>query len=314
MQIFNKTQIEAVLSRDLLTDAVANAFVAFSKGRVTIPPVGYLPFTEPSGDMHIKYGHIKGDPVFVVKLATGFYDNPKLGLPSSNGLMLVLSAETGVPLALLQDEGFLTDSRTAAAGAIASKALAPQGAKHIGIVGTGIQARMQLMYHRSLMPIAKVSVFGRNTDAAALFAKDMQQKGIDVCQLDSIEELCANANIIITTTPATSPLIMSSWVNGGTHITAVGADAPGKQEIDNNIFERVAFTVFDSKEQCLHHGETCHASVVFDDRNSAELGALIDNPALYKRADQDITVADLTGIAAQDIAAAKIVWNALKSG
>lgn len=312
MQIYNKTQIEAVLSPASLSDAVASAFVAFSKGTVTIPPVGYLPFTEPPGDMHIKYGHIKGDPVFVVKLATGFYDNPKLGLPSSNGLMLVISAETGVPLALLQDEGFLTDSRTAAAGALASQALMPQGIKRIGIVGTGIQARMQLMYHCRMMNVDKAYVWGRNSDASTLFAKDMQQKGVEISPLDNLEELCANSNIVVTTTPTTSPLITSNWIKGGTHITAVGADAPGKQEIDSNIFERAAFTVFDSKEQCLHHGESCHASVTFNNTNSAELGALIDNPMLYDRLDKDITIADLTGIAAQDIAAAKIVWNALK--
>lgn len=312
MQVYNKQQIEAVLSADDLIRAVRHAFTAFSNGAVTTPPVGYLPFSNPPGDMHIKYGHIKGDPVFVVKLATGFYDNPKQGLPSSNGLMLVMSAETGVPLALLQDEGFLTDSRTAAAGAIASATLANSSVKSIGVVGTGIQARMQMVYHQHIMKLDKAFVWGRSEDACARFVADMAEKNIAVTPVGQLEELCTQASIIVTTTPATTPLIKATWVNDGTHITAVGADAPGKQELDHAIFERAAFTAFDSKEQCLHHGEASHATISFTDENSAELGHLIADPSRYERKAGDITIADLTGIAAQDIAAAKTVWSALK--
>lgn len=312
MKVITKPDIESVITPSKMIDAVKDASIAFSNGDVITPPVGYMQFSTLPGDMHIKYGHRLGDDVFVVKLATGFYDNPKIGLPSSNGLILVLSAETGAPLALLQDEGFLTDSRTAAAGAVASKTLANQHASHIGIVGTGIQARLQLRYHHYALKLEKSYVWGRSKAALKSLVADMKKEGIEVTALSTIEALCDVSDIIVTTTPATEPLVQAQWVKPGTHITAVGADAPGKQELDSSIFGQTSFTVFDSKEQCLHHGEACHAIDIFNNNNSAELGALLSGVAQYRRSKDDITVADLTGIAAQDIAAAKLVWSSLR--
>lgn len=312
MRLYNREKIEAVLSPDTLVSAVKDAFIAFSNGHVTTPPVGYLPFKNPPGDMHIKYGHTKGDSIFVIKVATGFYNNPKIGLPSSNGLILVMSAETGAPLALMQDEGYLTDARTAAAGALASHALAPKGPISVGIVGTGIQARMQLHYLQHMMPLDQIFVWGRSEAARGQYVQDMENMGIKVQALETAKELCEHVNLIITTTPSTEPIIDATWVKGGTHITAVGADAPGKQELDSALFERAAFTVFDSKEQCLHHGEASHYKKAFTDQNSAEIGYILENLARFQRQTGDITIADLTGIAAQDIAAAKTVWSLLK--
>jgi ornithine cyclodeaminase len=249
-----------------------------------------------------------GDSVFVVKLATGFYNNPKQGLPSSNGLILILSAITGEPLALLQDEGFLTDSRTAAAGAIASKILARDNADRIGIIGTGIQARMQLIYHHDALSLEHSFVWGRDENASAQLASDKKIHGIDVTPMATVQSLCEASDIIVTTTPTTKPLVEANWVKPGTHVTAVGADAPGKQELDSHILKQSAFTAFDSRVQCLHHGEASHLADIFNDKNSAELGELLGDLQTYRRKPDDITIADLTGIAAQDIAAAKTIW------
>ncbi|UTW54889.1 hypothetical protein [Kordiimonas sp. SCSIO 12610] len=309
MEIIGKNQIETILEKADLFPAIKDAFINFSLGNVTTPPVGYLPFPEVNGDLHIKYGHIKGDDTFVIKISSGFYDNPKLGLPSSNGLMMVLSAKTGEPIALLLDEGMLTDTRTAIAGAIASYTLKPAASSVIGIIGTGIQARLQLFYLSKLIPNAKIYVWGRNTENTQKYLNDIAHMGLAATACSSLETLCNKANIIITTTPSTEAIVLDNWVQPGTHITAVGADAPGKQELDAAIFKRAAFTVFDSKEQCIHHGEASHSEIEFHDRNSAELGAILNDPKLYRRQERDISVADLTGIAAQDIAIAKAVWQ-----
>ena len=313
MRIVKKAEIEEALkSADIFT-AIKNAFIQFSKGEVNTPPVGYLPFPDANGDLHIKYGHIKKDDVFVIKLSTGFYNNPKKDLPSSNGLMMVLSAITGEPIALLEDGGILTDIRTAVAGAITSNALRPTAAPRVGVIGTGTQARLQLQYLSKLIPDASYSVWGRDKYKTAAYVSDMAKVGLYVELMPTARSLCEQVNIIISTTPSTSPIIQTEWIKPGTHITAVGADAPGKQEFEASIFARASFTLFDSKEQCLHHGEASHSNISFNETNSAELGVLLEKPGIFKRQQAHVTVADLTGIAAQDIAIAKAVWHQIKS-
>ena len=314
MQIITRSEIEKALKTQPLMEAMKHAFIAYSSGQITCPPIGHLPFPENNGDLHIKYGHIQGDDVCVVKLSSGFYDNPTLGLPSSNGLMLILSARTGEPLALLQDEGYLTDARTAIAGALASKTLAPINAPYtIGIIGTGTQARLQLQYLNEILPISKVSVWGRNSEKARAYSDEMKQLGLSVNYEKDLQSLCSQSNILITTTPSQEVIIKADWIKQGTHITAVGADAPGKQELEESLFKKATFTLFDSKEQCLHHGECSHTDTVFTKENSAEIGEFFANPDIYKRSVNDITIADLTGIAAQDICIAKEVWKAVKT-
>ena len=157
-------------------------------------------------------------------------------------------------------------------------------------------------------------MWGRDKDKTAAYVSDMAKVGLYVELMPTARSLCEQANIIIiSTTPSTSPIIQTEWIKPGTHITAVGADAPGKQEFEASIFERASFTFFDSKEQCLHHGEASHSNTLFNETNSAELGALLEKPGIFKRQQAHITVADLTGIAAQDIAIAKAVWNQIKS-
>ncbi len=314
MKVVPLCDIERAFDFDVALEAISSAFIAHSAGEVNTPPVGYLAFENPPGDMHLKYGHIRGDSVFVVKLATGFYDNPKLGLPSSNGLMMVISAETGEPLALLQDEGYLTDMRTAIAGALTTSTLAVQQDLAVGIIGTGIQARLQLECLSKIRSIKEIYVWGRSEQATQLYVKDMAAKGLVVSAMKSPKLVCEASNVILTTTPATMPIIQNDWIKDGMHITAVGADAPGKQELDADIIKRAAMTVCDSKEQCIHHGEMSHLPEGhFTNENSMELGQLLSDLGQFKRNKSNITVADLTGIAAQDIAIAKSIWQQISA-
>ncbi len=137
-------EIDSALARVDVVAEIERGFVAYSRGECVVPPVGELIFDEPPGEVHIKYGYVRGEEHYVVKVASGFYGNAKLGLPSGQGMMILFRQATGEPVLVLLDEGRLTDERTAAAGAAAARLLAPPEIEAIGIFGTGIQARLQL--------------------------------------------------------------------------------------------------------------------------------------------------------------------------
>jgi ornithine cyclodeaminase len=258
----------------------------------------------------VKCAHVAGTPVFVVKIATGFYDNPAKNLPSSNGMMLALSATTGEPVALLFDEGVLTDWRTGYAGALATRLCWPKGATRLGIVGAGIQARMQLRALRALAPDAllSVSVWGRSAEKAERFAADVADLGLDVTPMTSLADLCAAAQVIVTTTPATAPLVRAEWIAPGTHITAVGADSPGKQELDTGLVARADILLADSARQSIDHGEFAHAVAagLVEPARIGEIGASLGAGSLT-RPPGAISIADLTGLGAEDAAIAGVV-------
>lgn len=314
--IISLTQIKKCLatsSDSELIQIIDDGFVSYSEGNVIVPPVGHLPFSNPPGDLHIKYGYIKDDDFFVVKLASGFYDNPKIGLSSSNGLMLIFSQKTGELLSILLDEGHLTDVRTALAGAVVAKHLAPKKITAIGIVGTGIQARLQLQFLKSILDCREVIVWGRSDEKLNEYIKDPSLSDFNITATFNLSELSQRCNFIVTTTPSTRPLLLSNEIQPGTHITAVGADTPGKQELEANLFGRASIIVADSKAQCIDHGDLSHAienNIITEDQ-IIELGTLISN-GLSRKNNTDITIADLTGVAIQDIQIAKYVYQKTK--
>lgn len=316
MIILSRPQIEALVDLDNGLAAVETAYIAASNGRATMPPVGYLAFPDRDGDCHIKYGHIAGDPAFVVKVAAGFYGNPAIGLPTSNGVMLAFSAQTGVLEAILLDEGFLTDLRTGLGGAIATRALCRPDARRVAIVGAGIQARWQIRCLRRAMPETQFSfsIWGRSEDKAQETSSGLQSEGIDVTVSSDLELLCRDAEIIITTTPSREPLIRDAWIQPGTHITAIGADAPGKQELEAALVARADRRICDSLEQSHDHGEFSAASRADDvsSENCVELGAVLGGEVAGRVHPGEITIADLTGIAVQDIAIATSVLDAYR--
>jgi ornithine cyclodeaminase len=306
MRIFAKSEIVAALDRTAILNAVRDGFIQHAAGETNIPPPAHLEFPEANGDAHVKCGAARGLPYFAVKIATGFYDNEKLGLPVNNGLVLVLSARTGRPEALLADEGWLTTERTAAAGALVAQALAPPAIARIGIIGTGEQARAQLAWLQLATPCRAVAVFGRNRERAERFVADMTGQGFDVSLADSPEAVAGAATLIVTTTPARAPLFPADAVQPGTHVTAVGADMPGKQELDPALFRRAASIVLDDRTQCLDHGEFGHAvrqGVVARDVGVL-LGDVLAGRARGRMREGDITIADLTGVGIQDVAIA----------
>ncbi len=303
-----------------LINAMEKGFIQFSQGNCVVPPVAELLFDEPKGDTHIKYGYIKHEDYYVIKIASGFYDNPQLGLASSQGLMLLFDQKTGVPRAILLDEGYLTDMRTAAAGALVAKYFAPKNIKGIGIIGTGIQAEKQLLQLHALYQsnaneqsnTAKKTVWlwGRNPDHAAVLAEKLSDV-FDIKVAQSTQQVAANCNLIVTTTPSESALLNVADIQPGTHITAVGADTEHKQELDSQILALADIVISDSIPQSKSRGEVYRAvsSGAIDSHKPIELGNALTDSSLQRTNDQQITVADLTGVAVQDIMIASAVYE-----
>jgi ornithine cyclodeaminase len=311
MKTISLEEIEAVLPSLDLIPSIEAGFVAYSQGQAVVPPIGELLLDK--GEVHIKYGYLRHDNYYVIKIASGFYDNPKIGLPSSNGLMLLFHQKTGELVSILLDEGHLTDIRTAVAGAIAAKYLAPVNVERIGIVGTGTQARLQLRYLKHMTSCRQVLVWGRGQPQLERYRGDMEPHGFAIETTRNRADILRTCNLIVTATPATAPLLHVADLQAGTHITAVGSDTPEKQELDSAILARADEVVADSISQCLERGEIHKAiqSGHITQDGLVELGDVIAGRAAGRTSDDQITVADLTGVAVQDIKIATAVYEAL---
>ena len=314
-KVYSLDEILAVLPQVDLIAEIAEGFRAYSNGNVTVPPVAELLFPDDHGELHIKYGAIKGDDVFVIKVATGFFDNPVKGLPPFGGCMLVLSQKTGAVEAVLLEAGELTNHRTAAAGAVAAKYLAPEDIHGIGIIGSGVQARLQADYLRKVTSCRQLTLWARNPGKAHQAADDITAMGYGVTVSRDVAGVCAISNLIVTTTPSKEPLLTTEMVKPGTHVTAMGSDSPDKCELDPSLLQSADIVVADSISQCRTQGEIHHAldGGTISERNILELGQIIDDPSAGRGNDSQITIADLTGVAVQDIAIAKAIVEKLTS-
>ena len=311
-------EIKRLLDAAQLIQEIEIGFVLYSEGKVNVPPVGFLHFDDPPGDVHIKYGFVSGDDYYVLKMASGFYDNPEFDLPVADGVILVFSQKTGELKLILLDKCWLTDMRTAAAGAVAAKHLAPKTIHHIGIVGTGVQARMQLEMLRTVVDCKSCFIWGRDPAKVQQMIEDLrasesiQAWGLDIQAAETLDDLVSQCNLIVTTTSAESPLIRADQVKKGTHVTAMGSDDQGKQELDAALLAKADLVVADSISQCAQYGECLHAiqGGLIEESSILELGQVINNPAMGRTSEDQITVADLTGVAIQDIQIAKMVDRA----
>ncbi|CNH33828.1 ornithine cyclodeaminase [Yersinia aldovae] len=303
MLILNKQQILDKFDADAVTLLLKEGFIAFSQKQVQMPPVQHLSFEQTNGDCCIKSGYLQGDNQFVVKVSGGFYDNPAQGLASNQGLMMAFSALTGEPQALLLDEGWLTALRTALAGRIAAELCAPQHITAIGIIGTGMQARLHLMYLKSVISCRQLWVWGRSETALEEYRQYAEEEGFEVNTTLDAAELGRHCQFIVTTTPSREAILQATDVQPGTHITAVGADAAGKHELSAELVAKADKILVDSWAQCTEFGEISSA---FQQRLLAhhtltEMGTVLAQGVPFRDNDQQITLADLTGLGIQDV-------------
>lgn len=266
---------------------------------------------ENNGEVDVKTAHIHGQNRFAIKISPGFFDNPKLGLPSLNGLMVLFSAKTGLVDSVLFDEGYLTDIRTALAGAIAAKHLSRKESARVTVIGAGLQAELQVAALRLVRGISAVDVWARDADKAEAYANLMHSKyGLEAQAHSSVKSACALADIIVTTTPATSPVLSWGDLPAGVHVTAMGSDSPHKQELEPQILQNADSIIVDKLTQSQALGELRSAPPGFD-RPVVELGKVIAMDLAVRCSPNDITVCDLTGTGVQDTAIANFTADQL---
>lgn len=291
-------------------DCIADAFAALATRDVAMPPVLSMAIAEHHGEIDVKTAYVPGLPFFAVKMSPGFFDNPKRGLPSTSGLMVLFSAETGMLEALLLDNGYLTDVRTAAAGAVAARHLARENAETAGVLGAGMQARLQLAALAQVRPIRHARIWARRAEAAEIAAEDMRRElDIPVEAVPTARDAVAGAEVIVTTTPSREPILQADWLESGQHVTAMGSDQHGKSELEPACLARADRYVADRATQTREMGElreALAAGLVAEHAEIEELGPIVAGLRPGRTNDSDITIADLTGMGIQDTAIATL--------
>jgi ornithine cyclodeaminase len=310
VRVLGRGEVRRLITMTDVIAAVREAFTAADQGRAVMPAPLELHLPEADGELHVKGAYLQGSPVFAVKTATGFYRNPARGLPVSDGMTLVYDAGSGMLRVLVADDGLLTELRTAAAGAVAADLLARPQASSVAVIGTGGQARYQLQALQQVRPIRRVTVWGRRREAAGQYAREMATAGVAVAVAATAREAVDGADVVITATSASQPLVEAGWLAPGTHVTAVGADMPHKQEIAPQILAAADKYVPDSAQAAAVCGELHHAieaGLFSTGLVYGELPALASGRQPGRASDKELTVADLTGLGVQDAAVAALV-------
>mgnify|MGYP001433472372 CR=1 FL=1 len=295
-----------------LIPVIEDAFKNLAQGKTTMPPILRLDIEKYHGESDVKAAYIEGLDSYAIKIASGFFNNPKLGIPSSNGLMILLDSQTGVIKSVLLDKGYLTDVRTAIAGAIAAKYLSNYDSTKAGIIGAGIQAKLQLEALTLVRKINTAYIWSRDSTKTKKFVEETNNLNVDLEVCSSAEEVLRKSEIVVTTTPSKSPLIKSDWLKKGLHITAMGSDAEQKNELDPLIIKQCDLYIPDSLSQTTILGELHHAlekNIVSSDNTYDELGNVILDSNLGRKSKDDITICDLTGTGVQDTAIARYTFN-----
>lgn len=316
--LITEAQLKAVITLERgALEAIADGFKRLSQGEVTQPPIMRIDIPEHHGEVDIKSAYIKGLNSFAVKLSSGFFENYKRGLPSASGMMVLLNAETGVPIALLLDNGYLTDLRTALAGAVAADLLAKKSISTVGVIGSGAQARYQVRALGLVRDFEQVLVWSRNAERAEGYSREMwAELGLPVHTKMSAREVVEASDIVVTTTPAKRPIIHKDWLHPGLHLTAMGSDTEAKQELSADVLAAADILACDSRLQCARLGEIHHAldaGTLASTESVAELGEIIVGRRLGREDDAQITVCDLTGTGMQDTVIARLAVERLPS-
>lgn len=312
IRIVTEAQLRRVVQLDLsLVDVIEDAFRALARGDVVMPPVMSMALEEAHGEVDVKTAYIPGFDGFAIKVSPGFFDNPGLGLPSLNGLMILFSARTGLVEAVFLDNGYLTDIRTAAAGAVAARHLAPKKVETAGVIGAGVQARLQMQAAHLVRPFDRVLVWGRDRARAETCAADLRDAlGVAALVTETPEAVVRDSQLVVTTTPAREPILQADWLHDGLHITAMGSDQSGKCEIAPAALAAADLYVCDRVSQCAALGElrAAKAAGLWHKGTPPELGQIIATPPHDR---PGVTICDLTGTGAQDTAIACHVFARL---
>lgn len=314
MKLITEERLRETVGEKEALEAVDRAFRALAQGAVVQPPPLGMDLERVRGEVHVKGAYLQGEPVFAMKVASGFYQNRERGLPTGSGLVLVFDAGTGSPLALLQDNGYLTELRTAGAGALAVQHLAPEGPLRAAVIGAGSQARFQLKAMARVRPIRDLRVWSPLPEEIPPYVDEVAPiLGAAVKGAPSVKDAVAGADLVITVTPSRRPLVEARWLQEGATVIAVGSDGPEKQELSVDVLRAAGKVVVDSRAQCLTLGEAHHA-VAAGALDAEDIHAELGQVVLGTRSGREGTeliVCDLTGVGAQDAAMAGVAWRLL---
>ncbi len=312
----SEEDVKAVLGMDDAIVAVENAFKDHALGRAQMPPKSYLYFLKYSGDLRTMPAYLEGLESAGVKIVNSHPGNLAEGLPTVMALFVLNSPQTGAPMSIM-GATYLTSIRTGAAGGIAAKYLARPNSKVVGMVGAGAQARTQLMALSRLFKIELLIVSDRSIESARSFEKDARKFFDGEYQITTSPQDACSCDILVTTTPARSPVVKDAWIKPGTHINAIGADAKGKQELESSLTKR-AKVVVDDMTQAVHSGEVnvpISEGLLSPQEIHSEIGDVIIGKAAGRTSSDEITIFDSTGLAIQDVATANVVYrNAMIAG
>jgi ectoine utilization protein EutC len=288
--------------------AVAEGFGRLAAGEAILPPILRVDIPEHRGEVDVKTAYLHGLDRFAIKIASGFLDNHRLGLPTGSGMMVVVSAQTGVPEAVLLDNGYLTDVRAGAAGALAARHLARREIETAGVIGSGTQARYQMMALKQVRDFRRLIVYGILPAQVERYAAEMGSLlGVEVIRASDVEGVVRTSDVVVTCTPSRDPYLRAEWLHPGLHITAMGSDAEEKQELFPDVLASVDLLACDRKSQCFRLGELHHgleAGLISREDEIIELGELVSRRRPGRTGDQEITLCDLTGVGVQDTAIA----------
>jgi len=301
--VLTRKDVESIISMKEAINAVEEAFRLYATSKAIMPPKVYL--TLEDGDFRAMPSYLMG--YAGVKWVNSHPKNPEKGLPTVMAVFILNNPKNGFPLAIM-DATFLTSLRTGAAGGVAAKHLARENSKVFGFIGCGKQAIFQLLAIKEIFDIELVKAYDISEKAELAFKEFCKKEGVD-CMITNAKDAC-DCDVLITTTPSTSPVVKKDWIKEGTHINAIGADAPGKQELEIEILKKSKIVV-DDLEQALHGGEVnvAHSLGIIRRENIyATLGEIV--AGIKKgREGNEITIFDSTGLAIQDLAVAKIVYE-----
>jgi len=307
MRILKLDEIKALIDDAAIIDLMRDALSAQAAGECETPMPMHLTIADMTagpggpardgspalpqarGEVHMKSSYRRGGKYFALKMASTF-----AGV--GNGIMLLASAESGEPVALLEDAGHLTDIRTAAVAAMVARELGRTD-RAIGILGSGIQARLTARFHARVLPVERVWLWGRSPERVEACAEELRGTVADVRIAKSPAEVAANAKLLVTCTASRAPLLFARDLQPGTHISAIGADSPGKQELDPQILRRADVLWCDSVAQCVELGELQHAR----DQKDIATHSLTVAP--------QNSVADFTGLGVEDLFIAEWIYT-----
>ncbi len=319
MKLISYNEIKEILELDdRLIGAIENAFVSYSKGKCNIPGVAHLEVKENNGALHIRSGYIKGSTFCMVKVASTFFDNPKnYDLPSISGLQMTFDIKTGEIIAVLDERAYITNVRTAAAGAVSAKHLARKDADTVGVIGIGVQGRLQLAAAMKVSNAKHAFVYRRTKSELKSYVEEMRivHPEWNVKAANSIEEVSRNADILITATPSVSHLVKREWLKPGALVIGMGADSVQKLELHDDMFTNSAdLVVADSRLQNITLAEIARGirmGLFGEERIDAELGEIITGLKPGRSSESQIIVCKLTGVAVQDIAVCEIILKSV---